>query len=273
VRSKSAGGSGTVYGAVLGYTVFVVRGSKIYTVGSLNVLSLIKTLPDGVATGIWADDNTVWVSTTAGTYMSTDAGWTWIVLANKFAVGPGLFTELGGANILANSDETFAEVVGMFPLLLTNGGLLSSPQNGWSNSYEDKTANTLSTPISATAAVTLSPNGLYLVTNENGVITLYLNAWNSPRLTVWCKTAGSGCNSGYARYCQAFGTVDTRCNPNTPSPPAAVPGKRLPTWALVLIVLGGLALLIGVMYGISHKTTRKLEGPMTGANTTPKNKK
>lgn len=261
IRSKTTSGSGAVYAAVLGTTVFVVRGSKIYTVGSLNVLSLIKTLESGAATGIWADDVSVWVSTTTGTYMSNDAGWTWIVLTNKFAVGPGLFTSLGSANIWMNSDETFAEVADMFPLRLTNGGLLSSPQNGWRHSYEDTTANTLSTTISATTAAALSPNGLYLLTNDNGVITLYLNAWNSPKIIAWCRGYGNNCKPGYAKYCQAFGSIDTGCINDTPggptpspSPTPVIPATNyFPSWGIALIVLGVVALVIGVIYVVSKK--------------------
>ena len=257
VHSTTVGGSGKVYGAVLGSTVFVARGQFIHTVGSLHVLSLIYTLPAGAVTGIWADDVTVWVTTTIGTLMSNDAGWTWTVLENQFAVGPGLFTKLGSADIWRNSDEPFSQAVG-FPLRLTNGGLLSkSPQ--WRNGFEDKTMTTASTEILATTTAALSPNGLYLLTNVNGVITLYLNAWNSARFAEWCTS--NNCTAGRARYCQAFGNIDPSCKTNTPGGPSppTTPPKNFPVWAIALIVLGGLALIGGLFYAVSWK--KKIKSP------------
>ena len=262
MQTKVADGVGSVYGAVLGATVFVARGSNIYTVGSLNVRSLIYTLPAGAATGIWADDLTVWVATTVGTYMSNDAGWTWTVLNDEFAVGPGLFTKPGSASIWTHSDETFSETIG-FPLRLTNGGLLANPSTGWRNGFEDKTMTTASTEILETTTAALSPNGLYLLTNVNGVITVYLNAWNSAKFAEWCNS--HDCKAGYARYCQAFGTIDPGCRtdtpggpdipggPDTPNSPSPTPGKGLSTLAIVMIVLGVLALLIGAGFALLRK--------------------
>lgn len=253
LRSATVGGTGKVYGAVLSSTVFVARVQFIYTIGSLHVLSLIYTIPVGLATGIWADALTVWVATTTGTYMSNDAGWTWTVLENQFAVGPGLFTKIGSADIWRNSDEPFSESVG-FPLRLTNGGLLSkSPQ--WRNGFEDKTTTTASTEILPTTTAALSPNGLYLLTNSNGIITLYLNAWNSTKFADWCKL--NDCKAGYANYCQKFGMIDPRCKasdtPGGPSPTPSNPAsKDFPIWAIVLIVVGALA-LGGIAYGMLKK--------------------
>ena len=256
-QTNIADGSGQVYVAALGDTIFVARDSSISTVGSLNILKLIYTLPTGLTTGVWADDVTVWVATTIGTYMSNDAGWTWTVLLNEFAVGPGLFTKPGSDNIWRNSDEPFSEAIG-FPLRLTNGGLLSkSPQ--WRNGFEDKTMTTASTEILATTTAALSPNGLYLLTNVNGVITLYLNAWNSARFAEWCTS--NNCTAGRARYCQAFGNIDPSCKTNTPGGPSppTTPPKNFPVWAIALIVLGGLALIGGLFYAVSWK--KKIKSP------------
>ena len=250
-QTNIADGSGQVYVAALGDTIFVARDSSISTVGSLNILKLIYTLPTGLTTGVWADDVTVWVATTIGTYMSNDAGWTWTVLLNEFAVGPGLFTKPGSDNIWRNSDEPFSEAIG-FPLRLTNGGLLLSPSTGWRSGFEDKTMGDAATEILETTTAALSPNRLYLLTNVDGVITLYLNAWNSARFAEWCNS--NDCKAAYARYCQAFGNIDTGCRtdtpggpgtPITPSPPSTTPGKGLSTLAIVMIVLGVLAILIG----------------------------
>lgn len=256
-QADIANGSGSeVYAAALGDTIFVARGSAISTVGSLNVQTQIYTLPIGVvATGVWADNVTVWVRTTTGTWMSNDAGWTWTVLENEFAVGPGLFTKPGSDNIWRTSEEPFSVMVG-FPLRLTNGGLLFSPSTGWRNGFEDKTMSSGYTELLSTTTAALSPNGLYLFTNEDGVITLYLNVWNSTRFADWCKV--NNCKSGYANYCQRFGTIDPKCRTNTPDGqtpvlPTPTPSKDFPIWAIVAIVLGVLVLVIGIMYATLKK--------------------
>jgi hypothetical protein len=261
-ETKEAIGSGTeVFAAALGDTVFVARGASISTVGSLNVYKLVYTLPSGLATGMWADNVTVWIATTVGTYMSNDAGWTWTFLEDVFAVGPGLFTKTGSANIWTNSDETFSETIG-FPLRMTNGGLLSSPSTGWRNGFEDKTMNSAYTEILSTTTNALSPNGLYLLTNVGGVITLYLNTWNSAMFSEWCNS--NDCRAGRAKYCQAFGEIDPECKTDTPagpSPPTTPPEKppkNFPVWAIALIVLGGLALIGGLFYATSRK---KIKNP------------
>lgn len=53
--------TGHIYAAVLRNTVFIARGKFLYTVGSLNELNMIGELKTGVATGVWADDQVVWV--------------------------------------------------------------------------------------------------------------------------------------------------------------------------------------------------------------------
>jgi hypothetical protein len=238
-------GNGVLHAAVLGNTVFAVRGVNIYTVGSLNDMQRIFTLQPATdfATGVWADDRTVWVSTTTHTYMSNDAGWTWTLLEQQRAVGPGLFITPDSANIWRSSSETFVQAT-QFPLHLNNGGRLFN--NQWSNWFEDTDTNANSplTEITATTTSAVSPNGRYLFTNNNGLITLYLNVWNAPTLTAWCS--GDTCNAARAAYCLRFGSIDASCT--TPaggggsggSP--AQPKKGIPIGLIV-----GLSLLVALL--------------------------
>lgn len=251
-----------VLSAVRDNKVFIARGKKVYSVGSLDVEKVIFELIGAVATGMWADEQTLWLTTDKGTFMTNNAGWTWTELRNLFAVGPGLFAKPDNAQIWKNSEQSFVQAVG-FPLRLTNGGLLYNDTNKWANAYQDKTMNDEFTTIKATDKTALSPNGLYLLTQENGLVTLYLNVWNSASFAAWCKKDGNNCQAAYARYCQEF-KIDPGCktdtpggpgNPGTPgpTPPPPDPKKGLPTWAIVLIAIGGLAIIGAILFAVLKK--------------------
>jgi hypothetical protein len=255
IQTKTlSSGFAELHAACLTNMIFVVQGSRIYTVGSLNEVQLVKTMDtsSGDATGIWADARTVWVSTSIDTYMSNDTGWTWTKLAQQRAVGPGLFTKTGSSSVWRNSEDTFAQTV-QFPLSLSNGGRLFNTQ--WSNWFQDSlTNNDELTTITPTTTWALSTNGRYLYRNDNGAITLYLNVWNAPTLTTYCGQAGSSCQAGRARYCQQFGSLDARCSatPDDEEPPVIpTPPKTsgMPTWAKFLLgVVLPLLLVGGVLW-------------------------
>jgi hypothetical protein len=110
--------SNNLYTAVLGETVFIVRGQNVFTVGSLGGPIKLHLL-EHVATGMWADETALWIATAPQTYLSNDAGWTWIVQPGKVAVGPGLYTT-SGANLEVSSTVPFVE--DHFPIRLTDKG-------------------------------------------------------------------------------------------------------------------------------------------------------
>jgi hypothetical protein len=268
-----------VLSAVLGNTIFIARGKKVYSVGSLDHEKVIFNLVGAVATGMWADEQTLWLTTDKSTFMSNNAGWTWTELKNLFAVGPGLFAKPDNVQIWKNSEQSFVQAVG-YPLRLTNGGLLYNDVNKWANAYQDKTMNDEFTVIKATDKAVLSPNGLYLLTQEDGVVTLYLNVWNSASFAAWCKVAGNNCQAAYGRYCQEFKT-DPGCKtdtpggpvnpgPGTPGPtPPPDPKKGLPTWAIILISIAGLALIGGILFALLRKPqSRPLSSPLSTLSST-----
>ena len=263
-----------LFATVLMTTVFIVRGKSLFSIGSLGELHLILELR-AIGTGAWANDKTVWIATEQGTYLSDNVGWTWTFQPKAFAVGPGFYTTDDSNFMSLSSDIPFVEAVG-YPLRLTNGGLLYNNVNKWANAYQDKTMNDEFTVIQATDKAVLSPNGLYLLTQEDGVVTLYLNVWNSASFAAWCKVAGNNCQAAYARYCQEFKT-DPGCKTDTPGgpinpgpgtpvppPPPPDPDKGLPTWAIILISIAGLALIAGILYAVLKKPqSRLLSSPLS----------
>ena len=153
------------------------------------------------------------------------------------------------------------EAVG-YPLRLNNGGLLYSDANQWANAYQDQTKDDKYTVIEATDAAALSPNGQYLLTQEDGVVTLYLNVWNSAKFAAWCKAGANNCQAAYARYCQQF-KGDPGCKTSTPDgpdePDADGPddAKSFPALATILIVVAGLGLIGAFLYWWLRKRKSK----------------
>jgi len=269
-KTLPAGDDGTVYSAVWGrtlpHTIFIARGKKLYAVGSLNIEHMVFELSGDagtVVTGLWADTQTLWLSTDKGTLMSSDGAWTWAELNNVFAVGPGLFVKPNDARIFAHSDESFAEAVG-YPLLLNNGGLLYSDVNAWATGYQEQTRDDQVTTIEATDTAALSPNGQYLLTQADGVVALYLNVWNSAQFAAWCKAGGNDCQAAYARYCQLFKT-DARCKASTPKDPDD-PKGGLPPLAIVLISIVGLGLIGALLSFVLKKRKSKSTSKSAVAN-------
>jgi hypothetical protein len=246
-----------VWSAVLDNTIFIARGKKLYSVGSLDVEQVVYELSAGdTVRGLWADAQTLWLSTEKGTFMTSNGAWTWTELNNALAVGPGLFTKPNDGQIWTHSSQPFVEAVG-YPLRLNNGGLLYSDVNHWANAYQDKTKDDKYTTVEATDAAALSPNGQYLLTQEDGVVTLYLNVWNSAKFSAWCK-AGGDCQAAYARYCQQF-KGDPGCKTGGPNEPDAggPDSKSFPTLATILIVVAGLGLIGALLYWWLRKRESK----------------
>jgi hypothetical protein len=256
---------------------FAVRGREIYTVGSqLSKAQLIHTLPTStVATGMWGDTRTVWVATDRGTYMSSDVGCTWVFQANSFAVGLGLYTKAADELIYTNSAETFVEAI-RFPLRLSNGGRLSGTRKAWATWFEDRIATESSTEVKEGVPATLSRNGLFLVTQRDGVVTLYANAWNFRSFGMWCRRSNKDCKPFYAMYCEEYQAIDKGCadeepgtfpdpgsSPGGPGPgggaPVAPEPTKMSTGTIVAIVLGSLAgigLLVAVIKTLSKKKSK-----------------
>jgi len=231
-----------VFTAALGCLFFIVRGREVFTIGStLTNAELIFEFPEGtVATGVWADALTVWVSTNTGTYMSNDAGCFWFFQEDAFAVGPGLYRTKGSGVISVSSDKSFFESMN-FPLRLNNRGVLYSVSNRWRPWFEEKNMTTAFTEVPKDAPVTLSNNGLWLVTQDKGVLTLFLNVWNSPAFSSWCTT--KDCKPGLEKYCALFKEIDKTCqdsDPGNPTNPGKPDDDSLSLGTIALIVLGAL---------------------------------
>jgi len=255
---------------------FVVRGREIYTVGPLlSKAQLIYSLPTGtVASGMWGDDRTVWVATDKGTYMSSDLGCIWVSQAGSVAVGLGLYTKASDPLIYTNSGATFAESV-RFPLRLSNGGRLSGTKKAWGTWFEDRLAAEGSTEVKEGVPATLSLNGLYLVTQKNGVVTLYVNVWNFRSFAIWCRQLNKDCKPSYVKYCEEFQAIDKGCEDKEPGsfpdpgPPAGAPGlpdtsTGLSTGTIVGIVISslvGIGLLVFAIKSLSKKATKQAKPP------------
>lgn len=264
-----------LFAAVSGQTILIARGKSVFSIGSLGVRNVIRDLPS-VVVGLWADDATVWVCTDQGTLMSNNLGWTWTELKNQFAIGPGLFAKPDSDNIWAHPDLPFVEGV-TYPLRLTNGGHLRD-SGTWANAFRDQTMdNTKFTLVQKNDAFAVSPNGLYLLTQKDGVVTLFLNVWNSTSFAAWCKLQGNDCKASYGKYCQEFKDVDSGCKTENPSGPGNGPGNGpggggssgspkpdkpssgFPTWAIILLsVLGVGAIVLLVILSQKSKNKRTL---------------
>lgn len=261
IPAGTSGATSKVYAAAGGRMFFVVRGREIYSVGSqLPKAQLIYSLPTGsVASGMWGDRQTVWVATDRGTYMSSDVGCTWVLQANSVAVGLGLYTKASDALIYTNSADTFAQSI-RFPLRLNNGGRLSGTKKAWSTWFEDRMVTEGSTEVKEGVSATLSLNGLYLVTQRNGVVTLHINVWNFRSFAMWCRRSNKDCKPSYLKYCEEYQAIDKGCKdeePGTFPDPGSSPGSGSPgspgspgdpkppsglsTGTIVGIVLGSLA--------------------------------
>jgi len=231
--------SNNVYTAIIGTTVFIVRGLQIYTVGSNSIrytLNLVQPLTSP-AKGMWADQHTVWISTAVATYRSSDLGWTWIKQNSVVAVGPGLYTT-GSTNwVQGGSTQSFVESV-EFPLQLHNSGLLSSPT--WTSWFDLAGQTNAYTAITPETEAAISPNGLFLLTQVEGVFTVYLNVWNTDAFKAWC--GGNNCTAGYIEYCNQFGAIDSRCavqdtpSDDSPTPPSKPAGLSA-IWIMFLMII------------------------------------
>jgi hypothetical protein len=242
-----------VFTAALGCLFFIVRGREVFTIGSALAQAevIFEFEADTVATGVWADALTVWVSTNKGTYMSNDAGCFWFFQEDAFAVGPGVYRTEGSNIISVSSDKSFSDSMN-FPLRLSNRGLLYSVSNRWQTWFETKNMTTAFTQVPKGAPATLSNNGLWLVTQDKDVVTLYLNVWNSPAFSSWCST--KDCKSAFEKYCALFKDIDKICQtPIKPDPDKPDPDKpaddSLSVGTIALIVLGAL-LGIGIIVAI-----------------------
>lgn len=256
---ETSGQQNPVFAGVVDRLFFIARGRYVFTAGSLGKLEQNFELAVGTyATGLWVDKTTIWIATNKGTIMSYDAGWTWVEQKDKFAVGPGLYTMIGSNNLSQTADRAFTQSVD-FPLYLKDSGLLYN--STWSTWFEDKTMGGESTEVEKGAPSTVSPNGLYLVTQEGGVLNLYLNVWNFPTFLAWCKLEKKECKPAYAKYCELYKDVDQEgCATDTPGRSAKGDGKGMSTINKVLIALGslaGLVLLIGLINFLVQRSKRR----------------
>ena len=251
-------GDHSVFAGVVGRLFFIVRGRDVFTVGSVNKLEKLHELDNGThATGLWVDATTVWIATNRGTVMSNDAGCTWVEQKEKFAVGPGLYTTKDSNTLFQNTDLPFTQTV-EFPLRLNDGGRLYN--STWSTWFEDKSMAGESAEVERGAPATLSPNGLYLVTQEEGVVTLYLNVWNFPTFPAWCKLEKKECKPAYAKYCDLYRDIDVGCETDTPGRPVKGDGAGMSTLTKLLIGLGslaGLVLVVGLIYYLTQRSKRR----------------
>lgn len=162
-----------VYTALIGSTIFAAQGKNVYTVGSkssLVKLAVAKGL-DSDATGIWADQTTVWVATGTATFMSNDLGWTWIEQPGSVAVGPGIYITGPSDPLVVSSTDSFVDSVG-FPLKLNNSGALSSDTTNFRSGFELSGVLAGSTPITEQTKLAMSPDGRFVLTQyADGVFT------------------------------------------------------------------------------------------------------
>jgi hypothetical protein len=89
------GSPARIHAAIIDSLVVVGRGGTISAFGADGVLRTIRTVA-GAITGVFADDSSVWVGTdTQTTYLSLDAGQTWLQLNDARAVAPWLVVQNG----------------------------------------------------------------------------------------------------------------------------------------------------------------------------------
>lgn len=208
------------YIAILNSIFFVAEGRKLFAMrveGELAVtLSIGEGLPaTDVFTGVWADQQTVWAATQTSTYMSSDGGWSWTFLLDKRAVGRGLFVE--GGSLLAGKKATFQEER-QFPMILYNTGRLSFKIGGteWLNCFEfNLIPAATNIAMFTNDSVVVSPNGYFVMTQSpTKDVKLYLNVWNSHRVTEYCRQPGNvtACAAGYLAYCEKTENIDAGCS-------------------------------------------------------------
>jgi hypothetical protein len=261
-------GNHPVYAAALDRLFFIVRGRDVYSTGSLGTLVRILEFDNlTFATGIFTDEATVWIPTNRGTFMSNDGGVSWVEQKDVFAVGPGLYTTKDSPFIWKTSETPFAQAV-EFPLRLNNGGRLYSPVSGWTTWFEDKTMTDAFTTVEEGTPATLSPNGLYLLTQNNGLVTLYLNVWNFGTFPAWCKLNRKECNPAYGKYCELYKDIDRGCKTETPGNGDNEESDKstLKTVLTILGVLAGLAVLAAAIYFVWKQSKGKFSSPESTAS-------
>jgi hypothetical protein len=261
-------GNHLMYAGVVGRLFFIVRGRDVYTTGSLGTLVRIHQFDNlTFATGIFYDETTVWIPTNKGTFMSNDAGCSWVDQKDVFAVGPGLYTTKDSAFIWETTKKPFAQVVG-FPLRLNNGGRLYSPVSGWTTWFEDKTMTNAFTEVEEGVPATLSPNGLYLLTQYKGLVNLYLNVWNFGTFPAWCKLNRKECNPAYGKYCELYKDIDSGCKTETPGNGDDEESDKstLKTVLTILGVLAGVAALAAAVYFVWKQSKGKTSALSSSAS-------
>jgi hypothetical protein len=241
-----------VYTAVIDSTILAAQGANVYSIGSEGVLVKLE-LPkplDSPATGIWADRVSVWVATQTRTFLSNDVGWTWIEQPGTVAVGPGIYVSTPAGPLSVSSSDSFVESAG-FPLRLNNSGALSSDTTNFRSAFEYSGVSSGSTVIEADTRSALSPNRLFLLTQDpEGVFKVHINVWNTDAFAAWCSTNASACKEGRIKYCESFGI---RAGPwCTPESPPETGSKFL--WVIILSVVVGAGLLIAVLAYLRKKS-------------------
>lgn len=246
------------YLALINDVAYVACRNSVYAAGSKGLVEIRR--PGYVCTGIWTEGQAIWVGTTNGTDMSTDAGWTWTFQPDFRAVNAGLYILDSNAALYISDPTAFQDDV-QYPLELTNRGLLRSA-DGWRNVFELKDGtwqngsqvqdNDAFTVVDRATRYATSPNRLFLLDNPpNGEVVLYFNVWKTAKFQEWC--ASNSCNTCLARYCDFVQDSDCQTGsvgpiPVTPTPTPTTPAKPFPTWAIGLIAgLVVTALIVGIV--------------------------
>jgi hypothetical protein len=248
----------TPYLAMIDSMVYIACRNSVYSAGLKGVFEIQRTV--SACTGIWTKGQAIWVGTTNGTELSTDAGWTWTFQPELRAVNAGLYIWESQSVLYTSDPASFRDDV-QYPLELTNRGLLRSA-DGWNNAFElkdDKWQNGLQiqdndafTVINQNTRYATSPNGLFLLDNPpNGDAVLYFNVWKTAKFQEWCAANQTACNVCLARYCNLMqdpecqtGDVDPIPITPTPQPTPTTPSKPFPMWIIGLIV--GVVVLIAI---------------------------
>jgi hypothetical protein len=256
------------YLAMINDVVYVACRNSVYAAGSRGFFELAR--PGYACKGIWTQGQAIWVSTSGGTYMSDNAGWTWSFQPDIRAVNAGLYI-WESQSVLYTSDPTSFRDDVQYPLELTNRGLLRSA-DGWKNAFELKDGtwqngsqvqdNDDFTVINRNTRYATSPNGLFLLDNPpNGDVTLYFNVWKTAKFKEWCTANQNSCNVCLARYCDLMqdpecqtGDVDPIPITPTPQPTPTTPSKPFPMWIIGVIV--GVVVLIAIGAAILVKRSK-----------------